>query len=132
MVEKTYYIAPYLGAFGAYLMPQGPIYGLKGVSITKTIVGLWFFWQVIHRLNTVMDPYNTYICFTSKDWITQTNTKAFSNKLTCVVDKRGCLERMHDGFTLPVIFQENMDRNTSSYFCPNQLSFVIFTSTWNL
>ena len=24
MVEKTYHIAPYLGAFGAYLMPQGP------------------------------------------------------------------------------------------------------------
>ena len=22
MVEKTYHIAPYLGAFGAYLMPQ--------------------------------------------------------------------------------------------------------------
>ena len=25
MVEKTYHMAPYLGAFGAYLMPQGPI-----------------------------------------------------------------------------------------------------------
>ena len=33
MVEKTYYIAPYLGAFGAYLMPQSPIYGSKGVSL---------------------------------------------------------------------------------------------------
>ena len=33
MVEKTYHIAPYLGAFGAYLMPQWPIYGSKGVSI---------------------------------------------------------------------------------------------------
>ena len=25
MVDKTYHISPYLGAFGAYLMPQGPI-----------------------------------------------------------------------------------------------------------
>ena len=33
-VEKTgHYIAKYLGAFGAYLMPQWPIYGSKGVSI---------------------------------------------------------------------------------------------------
>ena len=32
MVEKTYYIAPYLGTFGDYLMPQWPIYGSKGVS----------------------------------------------------------------------------------------------------
>ena len=37
MVEKTDHdIAPYLGAFGAYLMP---IYGSKGVSYTKTIAG---------------------------------------------------------------------------------------------
>ena len=36
MVGKTYHdIAPYLGAFGAYLMPQWPIYGSKGVSIYK-------------------------------------------------------------------------------------------------
>ena len=35
MVEKTYHIAPYLGAFEAYLMPRGPIYGSKGVSIHK-------------------------------------------------------------------------------------------------
>ena len=33
MVEKTYHIAPYLGAFGAYMMPEWPIYGSKGVSI---------------------------------------------------------------------------------------------------
>ena len=32
MVKKTYHIAPYLGVFGAYLMPQWPIYGSKGVS----------------------------------------------------------------------------------------------------
>ena len=25
VVEKTYHIAPYLGAFGPYLMPKGPI-----------------------------------------------------------------------------------------------------------
>ena len=32
MVEKTFHdIAPYLGAFGAYLMPQRPIKGSKGV-----------------------------------------------------------------------------------------------------
>ena len=32
MVDKTYHdIAPYLGAFGAYLMSQWPIYGLKGI-----------------------------------------------------------------------------------------------------
>ena len=35
MVEKAYHIAPYLVAFGAYLMPQGPIYGSKGFSIQK-------------------------------------------------------------------------------------------------
>ena len=35
MVEKTYHIAPYLGAFGAYLMHQSPIYGSKGVSINQ-------------------------------------------------------------------------------------------------
>ena len=36
MIEKTYHDkAPYLGAFGAYLMPQWPIYGSKGVSIYK-------------------------------------------------------------------------------------------------
>ena len=34
MVEKTYLdVAPYLGAFGAYLMPQEHRYGSKGVSI---------------------------------------------------------------------------------------------------
>ena len=33
MIEKTFQLAPYLGAFKAYLMPQWPIYGLKGVSI---------------------------------------------------------------------------------------------------
>ena len=33
MVEKIYLIAPYLGAFGAFLMPQCPAYGTKGVSI---------------------------------------------------------------------------------------------------
>ena len=33
MDEKTYYIAPYLGPFGAYLMPQLPIQGSKCVSI---------------------------------------------------------------------------------------------------
>ena len=33
MVEKTYHIAHYLDAFGAYVMPQWPIYGSKGVSI---------------------------------------------------------------------------------------------------
>ena len=33
IVEKTYHIAPYLGAFGAYLMPQWPIYGSKSNSI---------------------------------------------------------------------------------------------------
>ena len=27
MVEKTYHIAPYLGAFRVYLMPQWPLYG---------------------------------------------------------------------------------------------------------
>ena len=31
MVEKTYYIAPYLGTFMSYLMPQCPIYGSKGI-----------------------------------------------------------------------------------------------------
>ena len=37
MVEKTYHdIAPYLGAFWAYLMPQGPINGSKGVG--------WRYW----------------------------------------------------------------------------------------
>ena len=36
MVERTYHdIAPYLGAFGAYLMPQLHRYGSKGVSIYK-------------------------------------------------------------------------------------------------
>ena len=35
MVEKTYHKAPYLGAFQAYLMPQSPINGSKGVSIYK-------------------------------------------------------------------------------------------------
>ena len=35
MVEKIYYIATYLGTFGAYLMPQWPIYGSKGVYIYK-------------------------------------------------------------------------------------------------
>ena len=36
MVEKTYHdVAPYLGALGAYLMPQWLIYGSKGVSIYK-------------------------------------------------------------------------------------------------
>ena len=36
MIEKTYHDkAPYLGAFGAYFMPQCPIYGSKGVSIYK-------------------------------------------------------------------------------------------------
>ena len=39
MVEKTYHIAPYLGAFEAYLIPQWPINGSKGVSIYKTIEG---------------------------------------------------------------------------------------------
>ena len=35
MVEKTYHITPYLGAFGAYLMP----YGVQKVfPYTKTIV----------------------------------------------------------------------------------------------
>ena len=29
MVEKTYHKAPYLGAFGAYLLPNWPIYGSK-------------------------------------------------------------------------------------------------------
>ena len=34
MVEKTCHdIAPYLGAFGAHLMPQWPIYGSKCVFI---------------------------------------------------------------------------------------------------
>ena len=33
MVDKTYIIAPYLGAFGVYLTPQWPTYGSKGVSI---------------------------------------------------------------------------------------------------
>ena len=33
LVEKTYHIAPYLGAFGAYVMPQWSKYGSKGVSI---------------------------------------------------------------------------------------------------
>ena len=35
MVEKTDHIAPDLGAFGAYLMPQWPINGSKGVSMYK-------------------------------------------------------------------------------------------------
>ena len=35
MVKTTYHIAPYLGAFGAYLMPLLPINGSKGVSIYK-------------------------------------------------------------------------------------------------
>ena len=36
MVEKTYHdIAPYLGGFGAYLMPQCPIYDSNGVFIYK-------------------------------------------------------------------------------------------------
>ena len=33
MVEQTYHFAPYFGPFGAYLEPQGPKYGSKGVSI---------------------------------------------------------------------------------------------------
>ena len=33
MVDKTYHLAPYLDAFGAYLMPQWPIKGSKYVSI---------------------------------------------------------------------------------------------------
>ena len=33
MVEKTYQLTPYVAAFGAYLEPQWPIYGSKGVSI---------------------------------------------------------------------------------------------------
>ena len=33
MSQKTYHIAPYFSAFGAYLLPQWPIYGSKGVSI---------------------------------------------------------------------------------------------------
>ena len=33
MVEKTFHIAPYLGAFGPYVMPQWPINGSKGVPI---------------------------------------------------------------------------------------------------
>ena len=32
-VEKTYQLAPYLGAFGSYLMPQWLIYGSKCVSM---------------------------------------------------------------------------------------------------
>ena len=35
MVEKTYHIAPYLVAFGAYLMLQRPINDSIGVSIHK-------------------------------------------------------------------------------------------------
>ena len=35
MVEKTYHIAPFLDAFGAYLMPQLPINGSKVASIYK-------------------------------------------------------------------------------------------------
>ena len=35
MVETTYHIAPYLGACGAYLMPQCSINGSKYVSIYK-------------------------------------------------------------------------------------------------
>ena len=33
MVEKTYQLAPYVGAFGAYLEPQLILYGSNGVSI---------------------------------------------------------------------------------------------------
>ena len=33
IVEKTYHIATYWGAFKAYLMPQWSLYGSKGVSI---------------------------------------------------------------------------------------------------
>ena len=41
MVEKTYHKAPYLGAFGAYLMPQWPINGSKGVFIyKKQLIGI--------------------------------------------------------------------------------------------
>ena len=32
-LRTTCHIAPYLGAFGTYLMPQRPIYGSTGVSI---------------------------------------------------------------------------------------------------
>ena len=37
MVEKTYHIAQYLSAFGAYLMPQWPINGSKNGSIYKNV-----------------------------------------------------------------------------------------------
>ena len=33
MIEKTYHIAPDLGAFGAYLLHQSPIYISKGIFI---------------------------------------------------------------------------------------------------
>ena len=39
MVEKKYHISPYLGAFGAYLMPHWPIYIQNVFSYTKMIVG---------------------------------------------------------------------------------------------
>ena len=39
MAEKTYHLAPYLGAFGAYLMPQRPIQVSKGGSIYQS--NLW-------------------------------------------------------------------------------------------
>ena len=44
MAEKTNHIKPYLGDFGAYLMPQGPIKGTKKVPI----------WQ-IDRLNVAIN-----------------------------------------------------------------------------
>ena len=48
MVEKAYHIALYLCAFGAYLMPQWPIYGSNGVSIYQNdrwnmVVNIIFF-----------------------------------------------------------------------------------------
>ena len=35
MVDKTYKVVPCYGLFGAYLMPQWPIQGLKLVSINQ-------------------------------------------------------------------------------------------------
>ena len=38
MVEKTYHIAQYEGAFGAYLMYQWPIYDSKSFHIPKRLL----------------------------------------------------------------------------------------------
>ena len=50
MVEKTYHLAPYFGALGAYLMPPWPIQSSTGISIHQNDRWTWPSTHVIFHL----------------------------------------------------------------------------------